>query len=151
MIKIIAVGSVKENYLREAIQEYMKRLSKYTNIEIIEVKDEGLLEKDKAMEQEADKIKKHLSPKDYIITMDIEGKEMTSPELANKINDILIENSNLVFIIGGSYGLSNSIKSLAKLHLSFSKMTFPHQLFRLLLLEQIYRSYKILNNESYHK
>ena len=151
MIKIIAVGSVKENYLREAIQEYMKRLSKYTNIEIIEVKDEGLLEKDKAMEQEADKIKKHLSPKDYIITMEIEGKEMTSPELANKINDILIENSNLVFIIGGSYGLSNSIKSLAKLHLSFSKMTFPHQLFLLLLLEQIYRSYKILNNESYHK
>ena len=151
MIKIIAVGSVKENYLREAIQEYMKRLSKYTNIEIIEVKDEGLLEKDKAMEQEADKIKKHLSPKDYIITMEIEGKEMTSPELANKINDILIENRNLVFIIGGSYGLSNSIKSLAKLHLSFSKMTFPHQLFRLLLLEQIYRSYKILNNESYHK
>lgn len=151
MIKIIAVGSVKENYLREAIQEYMKRLSKYTNIEIIEVKDEGLLEKDKAMEQEADKIKKHLSSKDYIITMEIEGKEMTSPELANKINDILIENSNLVFIIGGSYGLSNSIKSLAKLHLSFSKMTFPHQLFRLLLLEQIYRSYKILNNESYHK
>lgn len=151
MIKIIAVGSVKENYLREAIQEYMKRLSKYTNIEIIEVKDEGLLEKDKAMEQEADKIKKHLSPKDYIITMEIEGKEMTSPELANKINDILIENSSLVFIIGGSYGLSNSIKSLAKLHLSFSKMTFPHQLFRLLLLEQIYRSYKILNNESYHK
>lgn len=151
MIKIIAVGSVKENYLREAIQEYMKRLSKYTNIEIIEVKDEGLLEKDKAMEQEADKIKKHLSPKDYIITMEIEGKEMASPELANKINDILIENSNLVFIIGGSYGLSNSIKSLAKLHLSFSKMTFPHQLFRLLLLEQIYRSYKILNNESYHK
>lgn len=151
MIKIIAVGSVKENYLREAIQEYMKRLSKYTNIEIIEVKDEGLLEKDKAMEQEADKIKKHLSSKDYIITMEIEGKEMTSPELANKINDLLIENSNLVFIIGGSYGLSNSIKSLAKLHLSFSKMTFPHQLFRLLLLEQIYRSYKILNNESYHK
>lgn len=151
MIKIIAVGSVKENYLREAIQEYMKRLSKYTNIEIIEVKDEGLLEKDKAMEQEADKIKKHLSSKDYIITMEIEGKEMTSPELANKINDILIENSNLVFIIGGSYGLSNSIKTLAKLHLSFSKMTFPHQLFRLLLLEQIYRSYKILNNESYHK
>lgn len=151
MVKIIAVGSVKENYLREAIQEYMKRLSKYTNIEIIEVKDEGLLEKDKAMEQEADKIKKHLSSKDYIITMEIEGKEMTSPELASKINDILIENSNLVFIIGGSYGLSNSIKSLAKLHLSFSKMTFPHQLFRLLLLEQIYRSYKILNNESYHK
>ena len=151
MIKIIAVGSVKENYLREAIQEYMKRLSKYTNIEIIEVKDEGLLEKDKAMEQEADKIKKHLSPKYYIITMEIEGKEMASPELANKINGILIENSNLVLIIGGSYGLSNSIKSLAKLHLSYSKMTFPHQLFRLLLLEQIYRSYKILNNESYHK
>lgn len=151
MIKIIAVGSIKEKYLREAIQEYVKRLNKYTNIEIIEVKDEGLLEKEKAMSEEAEKIKKHLSSKDYIITMEINGKEMTSLELANKINNILIENSNLVFIIGGSYGLSDSIKNLAKLHLSFSKMTFPHQLFRLLLLEQLYRSYKILNNEAYHK
>ncbi len=151
MIKIIAVGSIKEKYLREAIQEYVKRLGKYTNIEIIEVKDEGLLEKEKAMSEEAEKIKKYLSSKDYIITMEINGKEMTSLELANKINNILIENSNLVFIIGGSYGLSDSIKDLAKFHLSFSKMTFPHQLFRLLLLEQLYRSYKILNNEAYHK
>ena len=146
MIKIIAVGSVKENYLREAIQEYMKRLSKYTNIEIIEVKDEGLLEKDKAMEQEADKIKKHLSPKDYIITMEIEGKEISSTEFASKIENIFNENSNITFIIGGSYGLSNRIKELSNYKLSFSKMTFPHQLFRVILLEQLYRAFKINNN-----
>ena len=151
MVKIIAVGSVKENYLREAIQEYMKRLSKYTNIEIIEVKDEGLLEKDKAMEQEADKIKKHLSSKDYIITMEIEGNQLSSIEFSKKIDNILLTNSNITFIIGGSYGLHEEIKKLSNYKLSFSKLTFPHQLFRIMLLEQIYRSYKILNNETYHK
>ena len=83
--------------------------------------------------------------------MEIDGKEMTSVEFSNKINNILIENSNLTFIIGGSYGLSQEIKQQAKLHMSFSKMTFPHQLFRVMLLEQIYRAYKIMNNESYHK
>ena len=83
--------------------------------------------------------------------MEIEGKQLTSEEFSDKLNQIQIENSNIVFIIGGSYGLSDEIKQMAKLHLSFSKMTFPHQLFRVLLLEQIYRCYKILNNESYHK
>lgn len=151
MIKIIAVGSIKEQYLKASVAEYLKRLKKYTSIEIVEVKDEGLLSAEKAMLEEAERIKKHLSPKDYIITLEIEGKELTSVELAQKINDILIENSNLTFIIGGSYGLSPEIKKLAKFHLSFSKMTFPHQLFRVLLLEQIYRSYKINNNEMYHK
>ena len=151
MIKIIKVGSIKEKYLKEAIDEYTKRIRKYTNMEIIEVKDEGLVEENKAISMEGFKIQKYLNQKDYIITMEIDGKEMTSIEFSEKINQILIENSNIVFIIGGSYGLSQEIKNQAKLHLSFSKMTFPHQLFRVMLLEQIYRSYKIMNNESYHK
>lgn len=151
MIKIITVGSIKENYLKDAIVEYTKRIKKYTHIEIIEVKDEGLVEEIKAQKLEAEKIKKHLNEKDFIITLEIEGKELTSIEFAKKLNDIFIESSNLTFIIGGSYGLDDSIKQKAKLHLSFSKMTFPHQLFRVLLLEQIYRAYKINNNESYHK
>ena len=151
MIKIITVGTIKEKYLKDAIEEYQKRIKKYTNIELIEVKDEGLVEESKAISLEAEKIKKHLNSKDYIITMEIEGKQITSKEFAEKLNQIQIENSNIVFIIGGSYGLSNELKQMAKYHLSFSKLTFPHQLFRVLLLEQIYRCYKILNNESYHK
>ena len=151
MIKLITVGTIKEKYLKEAIEEYKKRLNKYTNLELIEVKDEGLVEESKAIILEAEKIKKHLNSKDYIITMEIEGKLLSSTEFAEKLNQIQIENSNIVFIIGGSYGLSDEIKQMSKLHLSFSKMTFPHQLFRVLLLEQIYRSFKIMNNESYHK
>lgn len=151
MIKLITVGQIKEKYLKEAIEEYKKRISKYTNIEIIEVKDEGLVEEEKAKNKEAEKINKHISDRDYLITLEIEGQQMTSPDFAKKIDNILIENSNIVFIIGGSYGLSDEIKNKARLHISFSKMTFPHQLFRVLLLEQIYRAYKINNNESYHK
>ena len=151
MIKIITVGSLKEKYLKDAIEEYSKRLKKYTNLEIIEVKDEGLVNEQKAIELEAEKIKKYISERDYIITLEIEGKEYTSTEFAKKIEQIQIENSNIVFIIGGSYGISEDIKEKARLHLSFSKMTFPHQLFRVMLLEQIYRAYKIMNNEKYHK
>ena len=151
MIKIITVGAIKEKYLKDAIDEYMKRLKKYTVIELIEVKDEGLVEESKAIQLEAEKINKHLTSKDYIITLEIEGTEYTSTEFAKRLNNIQIENSNIVFIIGGSYGLSSELKQKSKMHLSFSKMTFPHQLFRVLLLEQIYRAFKILNNESYHK
>ena len=151
MIKIITVGTLKEKYLQEAIKEYSKRLQKYTNLEIIEVKDEGVVEPQKAIEIESSKIEKHLNNKDYVITLEIEGKEYSSPEFAEKIRNTLIENSNITFIIGGSYGLSDSIKERSNMHLSFSKMTFPHQLFRVILLEQIYRAYKINNNESYHK
>ncbi len=151
MIKIVTVGSIKEKYLKEAIQEYQKRISKYTNIEIIELKDEGLVEEKKAIELESEKIEKHISNKDYLITLEIEGEEYTSLEFAEKIRKTLIDYSNITFVIGGSYGLSNNIKSKANMHLSFSKMTFPHQLFRVILLEQIYRAYKINNNESYHK
>lgn len=151
MIKIITVGSIKEKYLKDAIEEYQKRLKKYTDLEIIEIKDEGLLPAKQAMEKEAEKINKHINEKEYIITLEIEGKELTSEELSKKIEDIMIINSNITFIIGGSYGIDKSIKDKAKYHLSFSKMTFPHQLFRVLLLEQIYRAFKIMNNESYHK
>ena len=151
MIKIITVGQLKEQYLKEAVEVYKKRLSKYTNLELIEIKDEGLVEETKAIELEGEKISKHLDNKDYIITLEIEGKQMSSVEFATRLERIQIENSNIVFIIGGSYGLSQSIKEKSKLHLSFSKMTFPHQLFRVILLEQIYRSYKIINNEKYHK
>ncbi|MBQ8132462.1 MAG: 23S rRNA (pseudouridine(1915)-N(3))-methyltransferase RlmH [Bacilli bacterium] len=151
MIKIITVGSIKEKYLKDAIEEYTKRLSKYTNIEIIEVKDEGLVEPQKAMELEGEKIKKHINPRDYVITLEIEGKELSSEEFASKINQIFLETSNITFIIGGSYGISPEIKNMSNFKLSFSKMTFPHQLFRVNLLEQIYRAYKINNKESYHK
>ena len=151
MIKIITVGTIKEDYLRKAIEEYKKRINKYTNTEIIELKDEGLLEKEKILKIEEERIEKHINEKDYIITLEIEGKEYTSIEFAEKIRKIQIENSNITFIIGGSYGLSEKIKQKSKMHLSFSKMTFPHQLFRVILLEQIYRAFKIKNNESYHK
>lgn len=151
MIKIITVGSIKEKYLKDAIEEYSKRIRRYTNLEIIEVKDEGLVEKDKALKLEQEKIEKHINNKDYIITLEIEGKEYTSEELAKQLDNIFINNSTITFIIGGSYGLSDEIKKQANTHLSFSKMTFPHQLFRVLLLEQIYRAYKINNNENYHK
>lgn len=148
MIKIICVGKIKENYLREAILEYKKRLSKYTKLEIIELEDES---KSNILELEKEKIMKYINPKDYIITLEIEGKELTSIELANKISNIFITNSNITFIIGGSYGLHDEIKKLSNLSLSFSKLTFPHQLFRVMLLEQIYRVFKINNNETYHK
>ena len=151
MIKIITVGSIKEKYLKDAIEEYVKRISKYTNIEIIEVKDEGLVEPNKSLILEEEKILKHINDKDYIITLEIEGKELSSTELAATLDKITLEASTITFIIGGSYGLSQKIKDKARLHLSFSKMTFPHQLFRVLLLEQIYRAFKINNNESYHK
>ena len=151
MIKIITIGSIKEKYLKDAIKEYLKRIKKYTNIEIIELKDEGLVEKDKAIKLEGQKIERYLNNKDYIITLEIEGKELTSLEFASKLDNIFIAHSNITFIIGGSYGLSDQIKEKSNFHLSFSKMTFPHQLFRLILLEQIYRSFKINNNESYHK
>lgn len=151
MIKIITVGLIKEKYLKDAIAEYQKRLRKYREVEILEVKDEGILPPVQAMEKEAEKIKKYISEKDYIITLEIEGKQLTSEQFSKKLEDIMISNSNITFIIGGSYGIDKSIKEISKYHLSFSKMTFPHQLFRVLLLEQIYRAYKIMNNESYHK
>lgn len=151
MIKIIAIGNIKEKYLKDAIAEYQKRLQKYTSLEIIELKDESFDDIDKTLNKEAEKIKKHISEKDYIITLEIEGKQLDSVEFSKKLENIQLETSNITFIIGGSYGLSPEIKGMSNYHLSVSKMTFPHQLFRVILLEQIYRAFKIKNNESYHK
>ena len=151
MIKIIVIGSLKEKYLLEATDEYLKRLKKYTEIEIIELKDENQYEINKNIQKEAEKIEKYLNNKDYIIALEINGTQLTSEEFAQKIDKIKLETPNITFIIGGSYGLSKQITDKANYHLSFSKMTFPHQLFRVILLEQIYRAYKIINNENYHK
>lgn len=151
MIKIVCVGKIKEDYLRAAIEEYKKRISKYTKLEIIECKDYATGTTEEILLLEKEEINKHISNKDYVITLEIEGKEMSSTELAKKIDSIYLTNSNITFVIGGSYGLHNEIKNKANYKLSFSKLTFPHQLFRVLLLEQIYRSYRINNNESYHK
>ena len=150
MIKIICVGSIKEKELTALIEEYLKRLNRYTKIEIIEVNDYSYDLK-QTLKAEADLIMKHILPKDYVITLEIEGKELTSLEFAERIRMICITNSNIDFIIGGSYGLDDTVKARSDFKLSFSKLTFPHQLFRLVLLEQIYRSFKIINNESYHK
>ena len=151
MIKIICVGKLKENYLKEAQEEYKKRIQRYTKIEIIELGDESISDTNKVLEIEGEKIKRYISPKDYVITLEIEGTSLTSEEFAKKLDTTFLDNSNITFIIGGSYGLSEEIKKLSNYKLSFSKMTFPHQLFRIILLEQIYRSYKINNNEEYHK
>lgn len=144
MIKIICIGKIKENYLKDAINDYQKRISKYHKIKIVELPDSNI-------DNEKELIKKNINSKDYIITMEIEGNMLSSIELSEKIDKIFITNPNITFIIGGSTGLHQEIKNMSNYKLSFSKLTFPHGLFRLILLEQIYRSLKILNNESYHK
>ena len=151
MIKLITVGKIKEKYLKDAILEYTKRISKYTKLEIIELQDYDYDNKQIVLEKEKENIIKHINPRDYVITMQIEGKNISSEDFADKIDKVFVTNPNIVFIIGGSYGLHDDIKKISNFSLSFSKMTFPHQLFRILLLEQIYRAYKIINNESYHK
>ena len=151
MIKIICLGKIKESYFNDAIKEYTKRLSKYTEIKIIELDDVGIDDKKVVLKKEEEKILKVLNDKEYIITLEIEGNEISSLDFAKKINDIFIQSSNITFIIGGSYGLSDEIKKKSNYKLSFSKMTFPHQLFRVILLEQLYRAFKINNNEEYHK
>ncbi len=144
MIKIICVGKLKENYLKEASQDYLKRINKYHKINIIELPDTNIIE-------EGNEILKHLNSKDYLIALAIEGKELSSIELSEKIDKTFIINPCITFIIGGSDGIREDIKEKCHYKLSFSKLTHPHGLFRIILLEQIYRSFKILNNESYHK
>lgn len=144
MIKIICVGKVKEKYLRDMIDDYAKRISKYHKIEIIELTDSNI-------NKEKEELLRVINTKDYNIVMDIDGNNLSSREFAEKIDKTFLINSNITFIIGGSDGVSPEIKELANYRLSFSKLTFPHQLFRGILLEQIYRAFKILNNESYHK
>lgn len=144
MIKIICPGKIKEEYLKEAINDYIKRISKYHKIEILEVLDSTI-------EEESDRILKHIDNRDFVITLEIDGKMIDSVSLANIIDKTFITNPSICFVIGGSNGLSNEVKKRSNYALSFSRFTFPHQLFRVILLEQIYRSFKILNNETYHK
>ena len=145
MIKILCIGKIKEQYLNDLINDYKTRISKYHKIEIIELKDSNIKE-------EMSELIKHINPKDYNICMDIDGKEYSSVELAKLVNDTFSNGyGNITFIIGGSDGIDNSIKDMCNKRLSFSRLTFPHGLFRGILLEQIYRSFKIINNESYHK
>lgn len=157
-IKIICVGKLKEKYLREGVQEYLKRLKSYAQVTIIEVKDEkdpdnpSFQEIELVKEKERQRIEKHINPSSYIIALAIEGKQFSSEELAQKIDQLALEGkSDFTFIIGGSLGLSDSILNRADLLLSFAKFTFPHQLMRLILLEQVYRTFKINRGERYHK
>ena len=154
-IKIIALGKIKEKFLKDGIDEFLKRLTPYTSIEIIEltpieIKDENLTQK--ALEQEAEKILANIKPDSYVITLEILGKQLSSEDFAQKINEITISGiSELVFVIGSSCGISPSVSQRANFKLSISKMTFLHQFARLLLVEQIYRAFKILKGETYHK
>lgn len=145
MIKILCVGKIKEDYLDKLIDDYKKRIGKYIKIEIVELKD--FVDYDKEINNLAKNIKKS----DYNIGLDLSGKMFTSVEFAEKIDEILPRNSNITFIIGGSLGLNDEVRSLCDELISFSKMTFPHGLFRGILLEQIYRACKINNHEMYHK
>ncbi|MBO6271884.1 23S rRNA (pseudouridine(1915)-N(3))-methyltransferase RlmH [bacterium] len=154
-IKIIALGKIKENFLKDGINEFSKRLTPYTNFEIfeltpIEIKDENL--KDKVLSQEGEKILSLIKPSDYVITLEILGKQLSSEEFAKKILDITNQGvSEVVFVIGSSCGLAPIVSNRADFKLSLSNMTFLHQFTRLILTEQIYRAFKILNNETYHK
>ena len=154
-IKIIALGKIKEKFLKDGIDEFLKRLTSYASIEIIEltpveIRDENLTQK--ALEQEGEKILANIKNDSFVITMEILGKQLSSEDFAQKINEISMSGiSELVFIIGSSCGLSPTVSNRANFKLSFSKMTFLHQFARLLLVEQIYRAFKILKGETYHK
>ncbi len=144
MIKILCIGKIKETFYQEAIKEYMKRLSKYHKVVIEELPDS-------TKQKEEELLLKKINLKDYNIILDIDGLMLNSIELSNHLDKTFLNHSNITFIIGGSDGLTDKVKQMANFKLSFSKLTFPHQLFRVILLEQIYRSFKILNHETYHK
>lgn len=157
-INVIGVGKIKEKYLKLGIDEFKKRLSKYCKLDIIELDDEKapekLSEKEMIMvkEKEGKRILSKIKDTSYVIALAIDGKNLSSEELADKMSDLAVRgNSNITFVIGGSLGLSDEVLDRADYKLSFSKMTFPHQLMRLILLEQVYRAYRINNNEPYHK
>ena len=156
-ITIISVGKIKEKYLNDAINEYEKRISKFAKVDNIILPDEATPDNaSKAMEAqiidtESKRIIKAISKNSYIVVLDIKGEEIDSVTFSKKIDEFFSKSSNITFIIGGSLGLSNELKSMANYRLSFSPMTFPHMLMKVILLEQIYRAFKILNNETYHK
>ena len=144
MIRIICVGKIKESFYRDAVYEYLKRMQKYHKVVIDEVMDS---EKRK----EGELILGKIHSKDYVVTLEIDGHEMNSIDFSSFMDKTFLSYSNIVFVIGGSDGLDDSVKMRSNSQISFSKMTFPHQLFRVILLEQIYRAFKILHHESYHK
>ena len=157
-ITIVCVGKVKEKYLRDAIAEYEKRLSRYCKLQVIEVADEktpdgaSTVVEDQIREKEAERILKNLRPDDPVVTLEIEGKQMDSVSFAQKMEQMGVEGvSHIQFVIGGSLGLHEKVSKVSIWKLSFSRMTFPHQLMRVILLEQIYRGYRIINGEPYHK
>lgn len=157
-ITVICVGKIKEKYLKDAIAEYTKRLGKYCRLELIETADEktpehaGRVQEDLIRAKEAERILKYVREGAYIITLEIEGKQLSSEKLAEKIEYLGIQGkSHIIFIIGGSIGLGEEVLEKSDFALSFSKMTFPHQLMRVILLEQIYRTFRIINGEPYHK
>ncbi len=154
-IKIIALGKIKEKFLKDGIEEFLKRLRPYTSVEIvelqpIEIKDENLTSK--VLDEEAERILANIKQDSYVITLEILGKQLSSEEFASKIEEITNSGmAELVFVIGSSCGISSKVSQRANFKLSISKMTFLHQFARLLLVEQIYRAFKILKNETYHK
>ena len=157
-IKIICVGKIKEKFYRDAIDEYVKRLSRYATVEICEVQDEKTPDKisdnerDLILAREGERIRLKLKDSDFLCTLAIEGKKYSSEALAEKLNNLFVSGvSSIAFVIGGSLGVDSSIKKDAAMSLSFSDMTFPHQLMRVILLEQIYRAFKINAHEPYHK
>ena len=157
-ITILAVGKLKEKYWQAASAEYTKRLGKYCKIQIVEIKESLLPANASPADEEAVKVAEgkdilnKIKSSDYVITLEIEGKSLSSPELAKHIDKLAITGkSNVIFVIGGSLGLSDEVSKRSNFKLSFSAMTFPHQMIRIFLLEQIYRSFKIIKNESYHK
>ena len=156
-INIVCVGKIKENYLKDAISEYSKRLSKFCNLNIIELSDEKLPSKlndsiiNEIKNKECNKMIQAIKKDSYIICLDLKGKQFTSEEFSEKIDNIALNfNSSITFIIGGTLGLNEEILSLSNEKICFSKMTFPHQLIRVFLLEQLFRAFKISNNETYH-
>ncbi len=145
MIKIICFGKIKEPYLTNLIEDYKKRISKYHKLEIIELKDND------DQKQETKELLRVINPKDYLVLLDIDGKTYSSEEFAKHIDNLFIQNGTITFIIGSSVGVEDEIKAMCNESISFSSFTMPHGLFRGVLLEQIYRAFKIINNESYHK
>ena len=157
-ITVIAIGKLKEKYWTDAVKEYSKRLGGYCNLNIIELKESPLRANPSAADEEAVKVAEgndilsRIKPTDFVITLEIKGKGLSSEQLADKIEDLAINGkSSIVFIIGGSLGLSQEVSKRSNFKLSFSAMTFPHQMMRVILLEQVYRSFKIIRNEAYHK
>ncbi len=154
-IKIIALGKIKEKFLKEGIDEFLKRLTPYASVTIqeltpIEIKDENLI--DKILNDEGEKILANIKPQDYVITMEIQGKQFSSEDFAEKINDLTNDGTQeIVFVIGSSCGIGKNVSKRANLKMSMSKMTFLHQFARLILVEQIYRAFKIIKGETYHK